>query len=420
MASGISQPEFGRRLRQLRLARGLSQRDLAVGVVNPSYVSLLESGSRVPTLEVALQIARALDVPLRELVADAVVVTEPESYRAAGDRLVHDVLARSAIDYGDLAAASERFGYAYREARDTGMPIAALQYGFALDEILALQAEYEPRYQLALELASLAAVTGVPELVIKVRIERASAARHTGRFEEAIEQASQARQEIEGTAFFGSSQHVRLLSIMVSVLCDTGSTDRVPPLIEEMLATADQLDSRPLSGRAHWTASVAFARTGDVRQAVAHIRLASEMLANPATPLRDWAHFSRSAASALLDADADLDEVEHFLAGARAAVAAADVPGEAPLLASVEVRYALAAGDPKRALELSEQVDEGSLVGFELIRLLLAKGRAMARLGRLEEAMEQMRRAARLCDDMAAYQLAASVWREIDQMRSGS
>jgi transcriptional regulator with XRE-family HTH domain len=419
MASGISQPEFGRRLRQLRIARGRSQRDLAVGVVDPSYVSLLESGLRVPTLEVALQIAKALDVPLRELVADAAAVAEPESQRAAGERLVRDLLARSAIDDGDLAAAADRFRHAYQEASDNNMPVAALQYGFALDEILAMQLESEARYQLTVRLADLAAVTEVPELVIKVRIERASAARNTGRLAEAIEEIERALREIEGTVFSGNSEHVRLLSIMISILCDTGRTPDVPPLIEKMLSIANQIvGSRPLSGRAHWTASVAYARIGDVHRAVEHILYASQMLANPAMPLRDWAHFSRSAASALLDADADLKEVEPFLTGARAAVAAVDLPGEAPLLASVEVRYALAAGDHRLALELSEHIDENSLAGFELVRLLVAKGRAMHRSGRLDEAIEHLRRAARYCDDMAAHQLAASIWREVDQMRS--
>jgi tetratricopeptide (TPR) repeat protein len=374
----------------------------------------------VPTLEVALQIARALDVPLRELVTDAAaVVAEPESQRAAGDRLVRDLLARSAIDHGDLAAAAERYLHAYRDARDNGMPVAALQYGFALDEILSMQSEQEARYRLTVELADLAAATGVPELVVKARTERASAARHTGRLADAAEEADLARREIEGTTFSGSSQHVRLLSIMISILCDLGNTADVPPLIAEMLAIANQLmESRPLSGRAHWTASVAYARIGDVQRAVEHIRCASQMLASPTTPLRDWAHFSRSAASALLDAEADLKEVERFLSVARVAVAAADLPGEAPLLASVEVRYALAAGDHELALTLSERIDESSLAGFELVRLLLAKGRALHRAGRRREAVEQLRRAAGHCDDMAAYRLAASVWREIDQMRS--
>lgn len=288
MASGITQPEFGRRLRQLRIERDLSQRDLAVGVVNPSYVSLLESGARVPTLEVALQIARALDVPLRELVSDAPLIDEPESQRSAGDRLVRDLLARSAVDHGDLAVAVDRFRHAYQEAREDGRPVSALQYGFALDEILGLQAEHEARYQLDVELAELAIATGVPELAIKARIERASAARLTGKLAEAAREAEQAHREIEGTAFFQSSQHVRLISIMISILCDTGSTAEVPNLIDEMLSIADKIvGSRPLSGRAHWTASVAYARIGDMQRAVDHVRHASQILAGPATSLRD-------------------------------------------------------------------------------------------------------------------------------------
>ncbi|WP_213454325.1 helix-turn-helix domain-containing protein [Rhizomonospora bruguierae] len=418
MANAVSQPEFGRRLRGLRVARGLSQRDLAAGVVSPSYVSLLESGARVPTLEVALQIARALGVPLTNLVEQADVAAGEPS-RASADRLVRELLARSAADHGDLAAAADRFDHAYREARDAGMVLAALQYGLALDEIFTLKADYERRYRLGVELAGLATAIGAPELMIKVDTERASAARDTGRLAEALECACRALGAIEGTQFFHSAQHVRLLSVTVSVLCETGGSADVPRLIEEMLEVADQIDSPPLSGRAHWTASVAYARIGDERRAVAHIRRASQMLTSPSTPLRDWARFTRSAASALLDAEVDLAETEPFLKGARAAIPAADLPGEVPLLASLEARYALAAGRAEAALELVERVDEGALSGFELVRLLVTKGRALHRTDRPDDAVEQLRRAARLCDELAAYQLAARVWREIDQVRTG-
>lgn len=40
---------FGRRLRQLRTAKGLTQRELAGDSLSVSYVSLLEAGRRTPT-----------------------------------------------------------------------------------------------------------------------------------------------------------------------------------------------------------------------------------------------------------------------------------------------------------------------------------------------------------------------------------
>ncbi|MEJ6490560.1 helix-turn-helix transcriptional regulator [Leucobacter sp. USCH14] len=60
---------FGNRLRELRLARGWSSQEafaLHAGL-DRTYVSGIESGRRNPTLDVAVRIAGALDVPLPEL-----------------------------------------------------------------------------------------------------------------------------------------------------------------------------------------------------------------------------------------------------------------------------------------------------------------------------------------------------------------
>src|SRR5216110_1257296 len=121
MSFEIQQPDFGRRLRRLRTERGLSQRDLAGGLVSPSYVSLLESGARVPALEVAMRLAGTLGVPVGALV---------EQWEAT--RLVQDLLARSAVDFGDLDQAGRRFTEAYELGRAAGDRVAMLEYGIAL------------------------------------------------------------------------------------------------------------------------------------------------------------------------------------------------------------------------------------------------------------------------------------------------
>ena len=62
-----SQPTaFGRLLREWRLKRGTSQLDLALaGDVSQRHVSFLESGRARPSREMVVQLASALDVPLR-------------------------------------------------------------------------------------------------------------------------------------------------------------------------------------------------------------------------------------------------------------------------------------------------------------------------------------------------------------------
>lgn len=60
---------FGQALRAARLARGLSQEQLAEGAqLDRTYPSLLERGLRTPTLSVVIEIAQALGLEPAQLV----------------------------------------------------------------------------------------------------------------------------------------------------------------------------------------------------------------------------------------------------------------------------------------------------------------------------------------------------------------
>ncbi|MER7004139.1 helix-turn-helix transcriptional regulator [Dactylosporangium sp. NPDC000555] len=58
----LQQPEFGRRLRQLRMERGKSQAELVGLGMSAAYLSRLESGSREPTARAVEYLAEALGV----------------------------------------------------------------------------------------------------------------------------------------------------------------------------------------------------------------------------------------------------------------------------------------------------------------------------------------------------------------------
>jgi transcriptional regulator with XRE-family HTH domain len=62
------QKQFGERIRGLRLAKGLSQEELAFRAgVHRTYLGGIERGERNPSLKNIAAIARALDVDLPEL-----------------------------------------------------------------------------------------------------------------------------------------------------------------------------------------------------------------------------------------------------------------------------------------------------------------------------------------------------------------
>lgn len=75
----MNRPEaviFGKRLREARLRRAMSQAELAGAVedrggrLTSNYVSDLERGLKAPTLTMILKLSRALDVPVAELLSD--------------------------------------------------------------------------------------------------------------------------------------------------------------------------------------------------------------------------------------------------------------------------------------------------------------------------------------------------------------
>lgn len=64
---------FGKRVREVRLERGLTQEQLAeTADVHPTFVSNLERGYSAPTLHTLMAIANALGVRPGELIDDLV------------------------------------------------------------------------------------------------------------------------------------------------------------------------------------------------------------------------------------------------------------------------------------------------------------------------------------------------------------
>jgi transcriptional regulator with XRE-family HTH domain len=62
---------FGRRLRELRKARGLTQEALAEAAdLSGNYISDLELGLKVPSLTILVRLSQALEISTPELLAD--------------------------------------------------------------------------------------------------------------------------------------------------------------------------------------------------------------------------------------------------------------------------------------------------------------------------------------------------------------
>jgi transcriptional regulator with XRE-family HTH domain len=412
----IRQPDFGRRLRRLRQVRGLSQRAIAQGVVTASYVSLLESGARVPTLAVVVRLAGALDVPLAALVDDDLAAALPAP---AGQPawLAGQLPARGAVATGDLEIAAALLAEAYRAIRDGGAPALALATGLALQDVLRETGRCAERLGLLRELTAVAEDAGLPDFAVAVYVDRADSARDLGLLAEAVDFAERAVTRVGATRLAGTVEHLRALEALIQLRCDAGRAEEVPALVEQALVLARRIGSPAAAGRAHRIAGLGLARIGRADLALRHVRPARAMLA-PWLSVREWAHFCCVMASILLECDAEPEEVARYLAVVHLACDTVELPEQAALLLALDVRQAVAAGDPQRALLLSE-VEPAGLGGVDLARFRLARGRALRRTGRSSCAVDVLRSAAVLCEQLAAYPLASLIWRELDEIRSG-
>jgi transcriptional regulator with XRE-family HTH domain len=409
-----TQPEFGQRLRKYRLAGGLSQRELAGEVVTPSYVSLLESGARQPTLEVVLHLARAL-----RLSPDTLLAEEKPGPRGGGDatiRVLNLILTRSAAEDGDLDDAARRLRILFEQAISENAFDRAVEVGFDLCEVLFAAQDVDGRFQLTGDLLDLASRISVPEITIKVLIDRASVAREKGHLSEARERVDQAAELIGQSALAGTSEHVRLLGVQLAVLCEMGDWEEVPQLIDELLHRAENLTSRGVRGRARWAAATALTRIGKHQEAAAELECARTELASTHLTIGEWLRFCRSAASILVDAGQDLDLAKRYVESAKAALKAAGVSGEHNAVASVEARLAMAVGDLPAAERLSREVLDSQLplTVFEQIRVETTLARALQGLGHRQEAADRFRSAALAAESSGALRQALSLWRERD------
>ena len=409
----VAQPQFGQRLRERRVKLGLSQRALAGDLVTPSYISLLERGERVPTLDVVVWLAQSLECDLADLLG--LGAGELLASSAAGlERQLSRLETQALVEAGDLEEARKGLEAKLSGARaadDNGAYL--LEYGLSLLPVLAATGRHERRLALLEQLLALprAAEMGL----LSLATDRAATLRELGRLTEAREEVTRLR--ALGPQRVGEREYVRLLGVLISVLCELDEFDAVDPLVDEALTRAGALKQPGMLGRAHWVAGMAYARMDRPADALAQLDRASQHLSFSSMPLLDWLRFCRSQAGVLLDAG-EPAAAERWIAAADTTATMTGLETERMAVDAERGRYELATGHPDRAVEIfGGLVDSSRLAGPDLVKVLLGMGAALDRLGRHEEAVPVLRRAADLLEASGNFRRAIQVWRQIDQSR---
>lgn len=320
----------GERLKAARERAGLSQRQLSFPGCSPAYISRIESGDRIPSLQLLRELGRQLGVT--------------EDYLATGSDIQGDrgallVEAEVALRLNELDEA-ERLYSSLREGSTPALRAEALA---GLGQVAFRRGEPRTAIPLFEEALTLFASSdaGHPDLADSLGRSYAM----VGQLESAIGVFERYRES--ATQRNDAFQTIQFSVLLAHALIDSGNLGRAEELLGAALALGSGSESPSVRAQLYWSQSRLHAERGD-----------------PVTAAR----FARSALEILR-----LTEDTYRTARAH------------QLLAHLE----LDRGNAQEALDILKEgwpLLQASANGLERAQYRLEEARALARLGRSEEA----------------------------------
>jgi tetratricopeptide (TPR) repeat protein len=249
----------GERLKEARERAGLSQRQLSFSGCSPAYISRIESGDRIPSLQLLRELGKRLDVSEDYLATGAV------DHGVRGAELAQ---AEVALRLDELDAAEELFqqilGSAVTDA-EAGVRLGLLgichRRGNPREAIKFLErargmTDRMMRAAVAEALGRAYATVGEPESAIGV-------------FEAALDEADAREDDIET---------MRFAVLLASALIDSGNLGRAEELLGRALALGDKSQDPLVRARLYWSQSRLHAERNDQDTAADYARRALEIL----------------------------------------------------------------------------------------------------------------------------------------------
>lgn len=393
----------------------MSQRDLANGTVSASYVSMLESGARVPTPEVVRDLARALGISVVDLLGDTVSVVEERVRRDDGG-LLDRLLGQAAFAVGDLEYARARADDAFEHSLRSGSTAQILESGMHFQRVLGRTNELARRAEVLGTVQRTAEAAGLDEVYISITIEMASAVRDKGDLVFAKRLVDSALGRLPGSALVGTAEEVRLYGVQISVDCELSDFERAERTVAPMIEIATKLDNRHVLGGAHWVAAVALARIGRPAGALGHLNEATNLLTG-STSVLDWLQFCHASASVLLEVGGELERAQSLLAEARAAQQMLRLDSVTKLDV-LHARLHLAAGRAREAIAICAEVAdlEGEMMALDRIRLHRTYAEAAEKIGDIGIARQQLRVLAEVAERNGSLAVAVQAWKKLDSL----
>ncbi|MFJ8132586.1 helix-turn-helix domain-containing protein [Streptomyces hydrogenans] len=403
----LEQPFFGRRLKQLRTERGLSQAALAGDGMSTGYLSRLESGARKPT-------PRAVDHLAAQLGADVSVFDE----EAVGDSLSQALAIAASLESDETLEALER-ALSADAGTDQDPPLRW--------QALWLVARWHRRHNrqereraLLEELVALGERLGQPALRVRGLAQLARCLRARGEIGRAAEVAAAAHRLAREHALAVPDVAASLLAL-VSVESEAGRLADARTHADELTAlTADRRDA--LWAEALWTGAAVRVRQGDPESAQT---LLDQALAGfPSTGNLDLWTRLRVAAARLhtQKSPPELDTAERYLEQAESGLAFLGIPALEQDVTSLRAELAFQGGRFADARALLDRVRGAApqMTYRNRVRLDILDGRLLIVEGQEQAGLDRMRALAEEAQASANIDLAADIWRLLAETLSGT
>lgn len=259
---------LGERLRNLRVAAGMTQGALAGSDASVAYISRIEAGTRRPDLGLLVTLAARLGVSLEELLLGV-----------SRDRRAE---LRLSLDYAELALRSGNAADALSGAADVHDAAAETSDHELVRESALVK---------ALALESLGhlddAIIDLERLLEgeepSARWTRAAIAltrcyRESGDLVRATEAGERASARLRALGLDGSDEAVQLAVTLASVYFERGDTRHAVRLCRTAIGRAEELGSAKAKASAYWNASIMESEQGRVDAAIPLARRALALL----------------------------------------------------------------------------------------------------------------------------------------------
>jgi tetratricopeptide (TPR) repeat protein len=392
---------IGQRIRDLRLARGLRQAEIAGDDMSVAYVSRIEAGQR-----------RA-DTKLLALIAERLGTT-PDHLLTGRDPGDDDRMV-VALRYAEMALRNGELAEAERQLR--GVVAEPLAPRWLDDARLLLAATYEAQGRLA-EAADIyeqldAATDGTGWL--RARIGLCRCYREAGDLARAIDVGEQAQAVLAERGLDGLDEALQLTLTLAAAYFERGDVFHATRLCQRVVAAAEERGTPAARGSAYWNASVIAYNQGDHRDAV---RLAEKALAlfGESDDARNLSRLRLQLGTSLLAGDPPaVDAAEQQLGRARHDLVAAGA-GQVDLArCDADLAHArLLAGDLDGAERLAEQsLTEATDAPLALAHVHALLARIAVARGDVSSARTAYRAAVAALTGASADREAAALWYQL-------